>query len=117
MSATLACSSAAPEHNTSAPVVVAAGDIADCYDAGDEATAKLLGDIGGTVLTPGDNAYDGRSPEDFADCYDPSRGRYKDRTKPSPGNQDYESRGAKGYFSATSGKPLASRARATTPTI
>jgi hypothetical protein len=98
VSATLACSSAAPEHNTSAPVIVAAGDIAGCYDAGDEATANLLGNIGGTVLTLGDNAYEDGSPEDFADCYEPSWGRYKDRTKPTPGNHEYYSRGAEGYF-------------------
>jgi acid phosphatase type 7 len=110
VSATVACSSAtptsenpashnaAPEHNTSAPFVVAAGDIADCYGAGDEATARLISDIGGTVLTVGDNAYEDGTPEEFADCYGPTWGRFKDRTKPSPGNHDYESRGAEGYF-------------------
>jgi acid phosphatase type 7 len=110
MIATVACSSvrptsdnpashnAAPEHKSSAPIVVAAGDIADCYGAGDEATARLLSNIGGTVLSLGDNAYQDGTPEEFADCYDPSWGRYKDRTKPSPGNHYYKSRGAEGYF-------------------
>jgi calcineurin-like phosphoesterase family protein len=110
VSATLGCSlenstlqnsashHAALQHNTGDPVVVAAGDIATCYDTGDEATARLLSNIGGTVLTLGDNAYEDGTPEEFADCYDPSWGRYKDHTKPSPGNHDYNSEGAEGYF-------------------
>jgi acid phosphatase type 7 len=90
---------AAPEHDTGAPVVVAAGDIAICYGTGgDEATSRLLGDIEGTVLTLGDNAYQDGTPEEFADCYGPSWGLHKNRTKPSPGNHDYHSEGAEGYF-------------------
>jgi hypothetical protein len=90
---------AAPEHDTGAPVVVAAGDIATCYGAGgDEATSRLLSDIGGTVLTLGDNAYQDGTPEEFADCYSPSWGLHKNRTKPSSGNHDYHSEGATGYF-------------------
>jgi hypothetical protein len=84
---------------TAAPVVVAAGDIASCEEeSGHEATARLLDDTGGTVLTLGDNAYEDGTPEEFAGCYDPSWGRHKDRTKPSPGNHDYETAGAGGYF-------------------
>jgi hypothetical protein len=84
---------------TSAPVVVAAGDIAVCYGAGgDESTSRLLSEVGGTVLTLGDNVYQDGTPKEFADCYDPSWGRHKDRTKPSPGNHDYHSEGARGYF-------------------
>jgi hypothetical protein len=96
--AIIACSSATPERATRAPVIVAAGDIADCYGPGDEATARVIGKIGGTVLTLGDNVYGDGTPEEFADCYDPSWGRYKGRTNPSPGNHDYESRDAEGYF-------------------
>ncbi len=60
---------AATKQNTSAPVVVAAGDIASCYGTGDEATSKVLSNTGDTVLTLGDNAYDDRAPGEFADCY------------------------------------------------
>jgi acid phosphatase type 7 len=98
----------APQNDTGGPAVVAAGDIASCYDTGDEATARLLSNIRGTVLTLGDNAYEDGTPEEFADCYDPSWGRYKDRTKPSPGNHDYNSEGAEGYFNyfgAAAGDP------------
>jgi hypothetical protein len=90
---------AALERNTGPPVVVAAaGDIAVCYSEGDEATARLLSNIRGTVLTLGDNVYDDGTPEEFADCYGPSWGRHKDRTKPSPGNHDYHTERADGYF-------------------
>ncbi len=53
------------EQTPSPPVVVAAGDIADCSSEGDEATAELVGGIPGTVLTLGDNAYPDGSAEDF----------------------------------------------------
>jgi PKD repeat protein len=80
------------------PVLVGAGDIAGCYQAFDEATAKLLDAIPGTVITLGDNAYGVGSLENFNDCYHPTWGRHKARTKPSPGNHDYGSGGAPGYF-------------------
>jgi len=80
------------------PVVVAAGDIADCSREDDQATARLLGGIEGTILTLGDHAYPDGSAEDFAACYDPSWGQFKARTMPSPGNHEYETAGASGYF-------------------
>ena len=53
-----------------APVVVGAGDIADCRTEGDEATAKLVEGIdGATVLTLGDNAYPKGTDANFAECY------------------------------------------------
>jgi acid phosphatase type 7 len=80
------------------PVVVAAGDIASCSDTGDEGTARLLSDIKGTVLALGDNAYPDGSAEDFEECYDPTWGQFKERTKPTPGNHEYETEEAEGYF-------------------
>lgn len=78
-------------------VFVGAGDIAQC-DGNADATARLLDAIGGTVFTLGDNAYFHGSREDFRDCYEPTWGRHKPRTRPSPGNHDYESPGAQPYF-------------------
>ena len=46
--------------------------------------------------------------EEFQQCYDPSWGRYKARTAPAPGNHEYKTRGAAGYyvyFGATAGDP------------
>lgn len=79
-------------------VLVGAGDIASCLSTGDEATASLLDNIPGTVFTAGDNAYENGSPTDYSQCYDPSWGRHKARTRPAPGNHDYATSGASGYF-------------------
>lgn len=89
-------------------VLVGAGDIGHCLWKGNQATARLLDGIPGLVFTTGDNAYPEGSAEDFADCYDPSWGRHKERTRPSPGNHDYRTPGAAGYFDyfgAKAGEP------------
>ncbi len=80
------------------PVLVGAGDIASCSSTGDEATANLLDGVAGTVFTAGDNAYENGSDADYANCYNPTWGRHKARTKPSPGNHEYNTAGAAGYF-------------------
>src|SRR5215213_7086115 len=80
-------------------VLITAGDIATCSGTGDEATAKLVEGIdGATVLTLGDNAYPDGSAEDFEECYEPSWGQFKNRTKPVPGNHEYETGGSSAYF-------------------
>jgi uncharacterized protein YjdB len=79
-------------------VFVGSGDIGDCGRDGKEQTAKLLDNIPGTVYTTGDNAYPDGTDSDFANCYDASWGRHKARTMPSPGNHDYHTSGATGYF-------------------
>jgi len=81
------------------PVLVGAGDIASCGSSGDEATANLLDGISGTVFTTGDNVYESGTASEFANCYAPSWGRHKNRTRPSAGNHDYGTSGATGYFS------------------
>src|SRR5688500_7706309 len=80
------------------PVFVGAGDIANCSRSEDEATAKLLDGIAGTIFTVGDNAYPDGTLTQFNNCYAPTWGRHKSRTKPSPGNHDYHVSGAAGYF-------------------
>jgi 3',5'-cyclic AMP phosphodiesterase CpdA len=79
-------------------VFVGAGDIAYCGSDGSAATARLLDRIDGTVFTLGDNAYEAGSPEQFRECYDPTWGRHKARTRPSPGNHDYATLGAAAYY-------------------
>jgi hypothetical protein len=86
-----------PSAATSA-TLVGAGDIAVCGSPGAADTARLLDGIPGTIFTAGDNASPNGRIEDFRDCYGPSWGRHKDRTRPSPGNHDYESPGAAPYF-------------------
>jgi len=80
-------------------VLVGAGNIARCGRDNDEATASLLDGIPGTVFTLGDNVHDVGSPAEFQDCYQPTWGRHKARTRPTPGDHDYETPGASGYFS------------------
>ena len=79
-------------------VLVGAGDIADCTLSGDSKTASLVQGIAGTVFTAGDNAYEDGTAQQFEDCYDPTWGVFVDRTRPSPGNHDYHTPGAAGYF-------------------
>ena len=80
------------------PVIVGAGDIATCTRTTDDATAALLDSIVGTVVTAGDNAYPNGTAAEFRDCYGPSWGRVKARTRPTPGNHDFATTAASGYF-------------------
>ena len=82
----------------SSATLVGAGDIAMCGQPGAEATARLIDNIPGTVFTAGDNAYFQGRAEDYRDCYHPTWGRHRDRTRPSPGNHEYESPGARPYY-------------------
>ena len=79
-------------------VLVGAGDIAGCATETDEATAKLLDAIPGTVFTTGDNAYANGAIEDYRNCYEPTWGRHKGRTRPALGNHDFRTPAAAGYF-------------------
>jgi hypothetical protein len=87
-----------PYVSTADPVLIAAGDVATCAGSGDEATAALIEAMTGTVAMLGDSAYDRGTAQQFADCYDPSWGRFKDRTRPVPGNHEYLTTGASAYF-------------------
>ena len=79
-------------------ILVGAGDIGVCGYEADEATARLLDDISGTIWTTGDNAYPSGTEENFQECFDPTWGRHKDRIRPTPGNHEYRSPGAEPYF-------------------
>jgi hypothetical protein len=93
------CAPERPPRPPSGNVIVAAGDIANCSSEGDEATAKLVGSIdGATVLTLGDEAYPHGTAQDFRECYEPTWGQFKERTRPIPGNHEYETEGASAYF-------------------
>ena len=80
------------------PVFVGAGDIANCSRTQDEATAKILDGITGTVFAAGDNVYEKGTAKEYTDCYGPTWGRHKGRTWPVPGNHEYETPGASGYY-------------------
>ena len=90
------------------PIFVGAGDIADCTLPDDVNTANLLDGIGGTVFVLGDNAYESGSLAEYNNCYEPTWGRHKARTKPVPGNHEYATAGAAGYYTyfGAAGSPL-----------
>jgi calcineurin-like phosphoesterase family protein len=78
--------------------VLAAGDIALCGATSAEATAKLFDRLPGTVFALGDNVYPAGTSENYTKCYAPSWGRHRDRTRPAPGNHEYDVTGAAPYF-------------------
>jgi hypothetical protein len=80
------------------PVLVGAGDIADCGHTDDEDTGRLLDSIPGVVFTAGDNAYANGSVTDFTHCYDPAWGRHKARTRPTLGNHDVRTGNGAPYY-------------------
>ena len=111
---------------TATVTLVGAGDIANCTLPNDEATAALLSNIPGTIITLGDNAYSSGTRAQFANCYDNYRlsdgsiydssrttywGKEKSRTMPSLGNHEYlnssdptlKSKPYFDYFSAQNG--------------
>jgi hypothetical protein len=89
------------------PVLVGAGDIATWppgTEGNDEATAKVVESVvasrpGRTVVfTLGDNAYESGAASEYEDYYAPTWGRFKGVTRPTPGNHEYNTPGAAGYF-------------------
>ena len=104
------------------PVIAAAGDIACNPNGGNfnggagtatlchqAATYGLLVDAGLTaVLVLGDSQYEKGEYANFLASYDPSWGRVKAITYPAPGNHEYDTPGATGYyryFGAAAGDP------------
>src|SRR4051794_4584812 len=92
------------------PTIAAAGDIAcapadPLFNAGlggpdncaQQRTSDLIGGVD-AVLALGDNQYNGGGLADFMASYDPSWGRFKAITRPVPGNHEYGTPGAAGYF-------------------
>jgi hypothetical protein len=94
---------AAPPNPPRTVTVVAAGDIADCGNDGTmfpmaTLTAALVSPSDSAVLTLGDNTYPIGAPKEFSDCLELSWGPLKSRIRPSPGNHDYMTTDAAGYF-------------------
>lgn len=87
------------------PVVAAAGDIACGSATGRgtpcrqmETSELLVQSRPAAVLTLGDNQYENGELQDYQRFYDPSWGRLKPITRPAPGNHEYYTAGARGYF-------------------
>ena len=81
-----------------AVTVAAAGDIAGAPEDG-RGTADLIEAFGpDAVLALGDNAYSAGSISQYQENYEPTWGAFKDITRPAPGNHEYRTEGAAGYF-------------------
>ncbi|HEX8392391.1 MAG TPA: metallophosphoesterase [Longimicrobium sp.] len=78
--------------------LVAAGDISSCYWSGDEATARLIDDIPGVVVPLGDVVYQRGTEREFRECYAPTWGRHRDRSRPTIGNHEWRTRRGEPYF-------------------
>src|SRR5881398_4128532 len=78
--------------------LVGAGNVSLCNATGDDATAALLDTIPGTVFADGDAAYDKGALTQYNTCYGVTWGRQKARTQPAPGDVDYKTANASGYF-------------------
>lgn len=93
--------------NASDVVAVIAGDIASSSNR-DPATAALIDDINPQlVMTAGDNAYDAGTLTEYQNYYGPDWGRFKAKTRPVPGNHEYLTAGASGYFDYFNGPGVA----------
>jgi hypothetical protein len=79
-------------------VLVAVGDIGECGSPGVQQAAALADRIGGDVILAGDLAYYQGSMQDYMRCFDPYWGQFRSRWRPTPGNHEYDTPGAAGYF-------------------
>ncbi|MGY0231394.1 choice-of-anchor J domain-containing protein [Longispora urticae] len=80
-----------------ASVTVAA--VGDLCGSGCNQTAALVTTMNpDALILAGDNAYNSGSASEYRDKYDPYYGKFKDKTYPSPGNHEYNTSNASGYF-------------------
>jgi calcineurin-like phosphoesterase family protein/iron/zinc purple acid phosphatase-like protein C len=81
------------------PVITAAGDISRHNLGNQVGTSNRVLAIDATIaLTLGDNQYPDGALADYLAFYDPTWGRFKSKTRPVPGNHEYKTPGAAGYF-------------------
>ncbi len=90
--------SPSPTPTPGTATVLAAGDISTCSNTNDTATADLIKSRPGTVVALGDLAYENGTAAMFANCYNPTWGQFKNRTRPVPGNHEYNTAGATPYY-------------------
>jgi len=78
--------------------LIAVGDVGECGSPAVAETARLADGIDGEVLLAGDLAYMHGSMRNFIECFDPYWGANRRRWRPVPGNHEYETPFAAGYF-------------------
>ncbi len=97
-SATAAASRGPTSSQDATATLLAVGDIASCDVSADEVVGDLAARREGTIALLGDIVYDRGSPDEFASCFDPAWGQLRPRLRPAPGNHEYETKEAGGYF-------------------
>lgn len=85
-------------HASHGQAMVAVGDIGSCASEADEAVADLASHTTGTIALLGDNVYERGTAAEYKACFEPAWGPLLDRFRPSPGNHDYLTSDASGYF-------------------
>ncbi len=99
---------ATPRPSGNDPIVLATGDSRSGCNAGATATANLLAKYPAStlVLFNGDATDTGASSE-FTNCFNKTFGKYKAQIRPEPGNHEYNTAGASGYYGyyGTQAKP------------
>jgi hypothetical protein len=79
--------------------IAAAGDISDSQLGGQAQTADLVADGGyDAVLLLGDDQYPAGALADYQKYFEPTWGRFLERLHPVPGNHEYLTENAAGYF-------------------
>ncbi|MFE9845263.1 RICIN domain-containing protein [Streptomyces goshikiensis] len=82
--------------------IAAVGDI--CGDACNQTAPLVSAMAPAAVFTAGDNAYDSGTLSEFNGAYDRNWGKFNSIVHPAPGNHEYKTSGAKGYFDYYQGK-------------
>jgi len=80
-------------------VLLAVGDIASCSSEGDYSTSSIVAQFpDAAIANLGDTVYETGTAEQFATCFDPVWGMFKNRIRPATGNHEYLTPQASGYF-------------------
>lgn len=80
-------------------IIGAAGDISPSNNGPQFQTATLIETINPALVLPlGDNQYPDGTLATFNQYYNPSWGRFKAKSRPVPGNHDYHTTNAQGYY-------------------
>ena len=87
-----------PPTTTTSNWVNIIGDTGFCGSPVMAQLSRLIAEQGGDLLLAGDIAYPSGTMEQYMRCFDPDLGRFKSRAWASPGNHEYETPGAAGYF-------------------
>ena len=101
------CSVTHSQSATADPVIAAVGDLACAPTSPVTPTTcqhvavsdSIVAAAPAAFFTLGDNQYQAGTLAEYKSVYDPSYGRLKTITRPTPGNHEYQTAGAAGYFS------------------